>query len=102
MKVIGRLIRDGARTLVLLLLRAYQLLVSPWLGACCRFYPSCSHYCADAIRRFGVVKGLWLGGLRICKCHPLHPGGVDPVPEPPSPVAPRGAPSSVSQGSVTL
>jgi putative membrane protein insertion efficiency factor len=96
MKAIAQLIRNVARTSVLLLLRAYQLLISPWLGDCCRFHPSCSHYCADAVRRFGVIKGLWLGSIRICKCHPFHPGGVDPVPDPPSLVGLRGTPTSSS------
>ncbi|MBL7076498.1 MAG: membrane protein insertion efficiency factor YidD [Kiritimatiellae bacterium] len=86
----GRLIHNAVRWVVLLLLRAYQVMISPWLGDCCRFHPSCSHYCADAVRRFGVIKGLWLGVVRICKCHPFHPGGVDPVPDPPSPVGLRG------------
>lgn len=66
---------------VLLLLRGYQVVLSPWLGRCCRFYPSCSAYCMEAVERHGVLRGLWLGFLRLCKCHPLHVGGVDPVPE---------------------
>lgn len=84
MNAMGRLIRNAVRWVVLQLLRAYQMIISPWLGDCCRFHPSCSHYCADAVRRFGVIKGLWLGTVRICKCHPFHPGGVDPVPGTPS------------------
>ncbi len=86
MKAMGRWICTMARVAVLWLLRAYQLVISPWLGDCCRFHPSCSHYCADAVNRFGVIKGLWLGMIRICKCHPFHPGGVDPVPGPSSSV----------------
>ncbi len=78
------LIGNILRAAVLLLLRGYQLAISPWLGDCCRFHPSCSHYCANAVKRFGVWKGLWLGFIRICKCHPFHAGGVDPVPEPSS------------------
>jgi len=96
MNAIGRLIRHAVRATVLLLLRGYQLVISPWLGDCCRFHPSCSHYCADAVKRFGFVKGLRLGVIRICKCHPFHPGGLDPVPDPPSPVGLRGTgPSSL-------
>ncbi len=62
-------------------IRLYQLVLSPWLGPCCRFHPSCSHYAYDAISRYGVLRGGWLGCKRILKCHPFHPGGVDPVPE---------------------
>ncbi len=69
------------RTVVTGLLRAYQLLISPFFGNCCRFYPSCSQYTIEAVTRHGVLKGLWLGSRRILKCHPWHPGGVDPVPE---------------------
>ncbi|WP_217351394.1 membrane protein insertion efficiency factor YidD [Aquisalimonas sp. 2447] len=69
------------RTVVTGLLRGYQLLVSPFLGNCCRFYPSCSEYTIEAVAAHGVGQGLWLGIRRILKCHPWHPGGVDPVPE---------------------
>lgn len=67
--------------LMLGLVRGYQLLISPLLGPRCRFHPTCSHYAIEAIGRFGVVKGAWLTGKRILKCHPFHPGGDDPVPE---------------------
>ncbi|WP_425488997.1 membrane protein insertion efficiency factor YidD [Arenimonas soli] len=66
---------------VLLLLRGYKVAISPLLGQRCRFYPSCSSYTMEAIERFGVLRGGWLGVKRIGKCHPLHPGGPDPVPE---------------------
>ena len=69
-----------ARGCVVGLLRAYKVLVSPWLGPCCRFHPSCSIYCMEAVSRHGIVKGLWLGALRLVRCHPFHPGGFDPVP----------------------
>jgi putative membrane protein insertion efficiency factor len=64
------------------LLRGYQLAISPFLGQRCRFYPSCSEYAMEAVEKHGVVKGLWLGVKRVSRCHPLHPGGFDPVPEP--------------------
>lgn len=62
------------------LIRAYQKLVSPNLGANCRYQPTCSSYALQAVERFGVVKGGWLGLRRIARCHPLRPGGYDPVP----------------------
>lgn len=67
--------------LMLGIVRGYQLLISPLLGPRCRFHPTCSHYAIEAIQRFGAVKGAWLAGKRILKCHPLHPGGEDPVPD---------------------
>lgn len=63
------------------LLRAYKLLLSPLLGQRCRFHPSCSSYAIQALERFGAVRGSWLAIRRILRCHPLHPGGYDPVPE---------------------
>jgi putative membrane protein insertion efficiency factor len=59
---------------------AYRLLLSPFLGANCRFYPTCSAYASEAIETHGAVRGTWLGLKRILKCHPWHPGGFDPVP----------------------
>jgi uncharacterized protein len=69
------------RTLLVGLIRVYQKLVSPGLGANCRYSPTCSSYAAEAITRFGVVKGVWLGMKRVGRCHPLRDGGYDPVPE---------------------
>jgi putative membrane protein insertion efficiency factor len=68
------------QTLVIGLIRVYQWLLSPFLGANCRFYPTCSHYAAEAVRTHGSLKGLWLALRRVGRCHPWHPGGVDPVP----------------------
>jgi putative membrane protein insertion efficiency factor len=70
------------RHIVIFLIRLYQLVISPLLGPRCRFYPSCSHYTLEAVQLHGVFRGSYLGLRRILKCHPLHPGGVDPVPEP--------------------
>lgn len=67
--------------LALALLHGYQKLISPLFGPSCRFHPSCSHYAIEAITRFGVLKGTWLAAKRLLKCHPLHPGGHDTVPE---------------------
>lgn len=61
-------------------LRFYSEQISPLLPAHCRFYPSCSHYTREAIELHGVVYGGYLGVRRILKCHPWHPGGIDPVP----------------------
>jgi putative membrane protein insertion efficiency factor len=69
------------RQLVIFLLRAYKLLLSPFLGNHCRFYPSCSTYAETAVARFGIIRGLWLAGRRLSRCHPWHEGGIDPVPE---------------------
>jgi putative membrane protein insertion efficiency factor len=66
-------------------IRVYRLLLSPLLGQNCRFHPTCSAYTEEAIRRYGVLRGLWRGLLRLARCHPFHPGGYDPVdPEPPA------------------
>ena len=66
---------------LIFLLRAYQRLLSPLLGARCRFYPSCSHYAIEAIQRHGPLRGSQLALGRLCRCHPLNAGGLDPVPE---------------------
>jgi putative membrane protein insertion efficiency factor len=69
------------RTWVVGLIVIYQKLVSPGLGANCRYQPTCSSYTAEAIAKFGVIRGGWLGVKRIGRCHPLRPGGYDPVPD---------------------
>ncbi len=69
------------RRILLSVLTGYQRLVSPLLGPRCRFYPSCSTYAYQAIDRFGLLRGGWLGARRLCRCHPLSDGGLDPVPE---------------------
>ncbi len=70
----------GAGSLLLGLIRAYQLVVSPLLGPRCRFYPSCSAYAVEAIRVHGVLRGTWLAVRRLLRCHPWNPGGLDFVP----------------------
>ncbi|MDO9600174.1 MAG: membrane protein insertion efficiency factor YidD [Azoarcus sp.] len=62
------------------LIRGYQLFISPLLGPRCRFYPTCSHYALEAIDTHGALKGSWLALRRVLRCHPWHPGGLDPVP----------------------
>ncbi|MCC9620475.1 membrane protein insertion efficiency factor YidD [Thalassospira sp. MA62] len=61
-------------------IRGYQLFISPLLGPRCRFHPSCSQYAIEAVQMHGVLKGIGLSVRRILRCHPLHPGGFDPVP----------------------
>jgi putative membrane protein insertion efficiency factor len=63
-----------------LIIRAYQLLISPLLGPRCRFYPSCSHYGIEALQTHGLIKGSWLTLKRISRCHPGNEGGIDLVP----------------------
>ena len=72
---------NPAKSFVLLLLRGYKRLLSPLLGTHCRFHPTCSMYAQQAVERFGVLRGGWLATRRIARCHPLHPGGEDPVPQ---------------------
>lgn len=61
-------------------LRVYQLVLSPWIGNQCRFYPTCSEYARQAVETHGSLRGSALAAKRLCKCHPWHPGGFDPVP----------------------
>lgn len=71
---------DVINRLLIALLRGYKRWLSPLLGPRCRFMPSCSEYAMEAIGRFGALRGGWLALRRIGRCHPLHPGGHDPVP----------------------
>ncbi|MGI6359184.1 MAG: membrane protein insertion efficiency factor YidD [Bacillota bacterium] len=71
--------RPGLATLAIGIIRLYQRLLSPMLGANCRFRPTCSEYTIQALTRYGLLKGLWLGFKRILRCHPWHPGGYDPL-----------------------
>ena len=76
-KVLSRFVRVPTIALIGLA-RAYQWLISPMLGPHCRFHPTCSAYFIESVRKYGAVSGAWRGILRICRCHPWHPGGVDP------------------------
>ncbi len=69
------------RKLILIPIRFYQLFISPLLGSNCRFSPTCSEYAFEAVKEFGVIKGLKLSVKRIGKCHPWHEGGFDPLPK---------------------
>ena len=66
---------------LILLIKGYRLFISPWLPGHCRFHPSCSRYAEEALLRWGIWRGGWLTVRRLLRCHPLHPGGYDPVPE---------------------
>ena len=65
----------------ILLVRFYQLAISPWLGSNCRYQPTCSSYMIEALKEHGLIKGLWLGTKRIGRCHPWGASGYDPVPK---------------------
>lgn len=65
--------------LAALLIKVYKYTISPLLPSSCRFYPSCSEYALDALKKYGLIKGLWLALKRIARCHPLNAGGYDPV-----------------------
>jgi len=69
------------RRVALALIRFYQRAISPLSPPACRFHPTCSHYTYEAVERFGVARGVLLGIMRLMKCHPLHRGGVDLVPQ---------------------
>ena len=68
--------------LLLWLLKGYRYFLSPWLGERCRFYPNCSAYAQQALTECGLVRGIWFTLRRLLRCHPFHPGGYDPIPQP--------------------
>lgn len=68
------------KTVLKLPIHAYRKLISPLLPPSCRFYPTCSEYALEAIDVHGPLRGGWLAVRRIARCHPFHPGGIDPVP----------------------
>lgn len=67
------------KILLISLIRFYQKFISPLKRPSCRFYPTCSEYSIQAIKKYGAIKGTWKSIVRISKCHPFHPGGYDPV-----------------------
>lgn len=68
------------KTILILLVRGYQIVLSPWVGQSCRFTPTCSSYAIDALKEYGALRGSWMAIRRIGRCHPWHEGGHDPVP----------------------
>jgi uncharacterized protein len=68
------------KSLALAAIRFYKRFISPLLPSACRFQPTCSMYTYQAIERYGVIRGTWLGMKRIGRCHPFNPGGYDPIP----------------------
>ena len=79
MWVRARIMKNMARDVALGLITLYQRLISPILPPSCRFNPTCSEYAYQAIAKYGLVKGVWLGLNRLLRCHPFHPGGYDPL-----------------------
>ena len=77
MKLLSLIVQLPSLVLIALV-RVYQLTLSPIIGQQCRFQPTCSHYMIGAVRKYGAIRGAWKGTLRICRCHPWHPGGYDP------------------------
>jgi len=69
------------RAVLIFIIRCYRAVLSPLLGANCRFHPSCSHYAQEAIARYGAGRGSYLAVRRVLRCHPFHAGGYDPVPK---------------------
>jgi len=77
MKIVQFLRRLPSQVLIAVV-RFYQLFISPFLGRNCRFHPSCSNYFIQAVEKYGPLRGVWKGTMRILRCHPFHPGGFDP------------------------
>jgi len=67
------------QTVILSVLRIYKRWLSPVLPSACRFHPTCSVYMMDAVAKYGAARGVWMGLRRLARCHPLNPGGLDPV-----------------------
>jgi uncharacterized protein len=77
---VARAAAVASRAVLILLVRTYQIVLSPLLPASCRYYPSCSVYAIEALERHGALRGGWLTLRRLARCHPFKPGGYDPVP----------------------
>ena len=77
--------------LSVLLLNAYRVVLGPLFAGACRFHPSCSRYAEEAVTRHGIIRGGWLTLMRLCRCHPFHAGGIDPVPPAGGPERPAGS-----------
>lgn len=75
---IARFIYHIPRATLIVLVRGYQMTLSHLIGKQCRFHPTCSEYFIQAVTKYGALKGTFKGILRICRCHPFHPGGYDP------------------------
>lgn len=74
-------VKAGLLSRVLLaLIRGYRYLLSPWTGNSCRYWPTCSDYALQAIEQHGALRGTWMSGARLARCHPYGAGGIDPVP----------------------
>ncbi|MBL0175024.1 MAG: membrane protein insertion efficiency factor YidD [Ignavibacteria bacterium] len=68
------------KNIIMLFIKGYQVAISPLFPPSCRFFPTCSAYSLEAVKKYGAFKGSYLGIRRILRCHPFHPGGFDPVP----------------------
>ena len=80
MKVVAKWLSKMAVSTLSFLILFYKRAISPHFRPVCRFYPSCSTYALESIRKYGAVKGCFLAAKRLLKCHPMHRGGYDPVP----------------------
>ncbi len=79
MKRAADVLKNILKRILILLVRGYQIFISPIMPGKCRFYPTCSTYFIQAVEKYGPFKGSWLGIKRILKCHPFHEGGYDPL-----------------------
>jgi uncharacterized protein len=78
MSTVWNSVRRIPATILILAVRCYQWTISPLLGRCCRFEPTCSAYFIGAVKKYGTIRGTFLGVRRIARCHPWNPGGYDP------------------------
>ncbi|MDB2414965.1 membrane protein insertion efficiency factor YidD [Rickettsiales bacterium] len=69
------------KNIIKIIIKSYQWVISPILGCNCRYLPTCSEYTIEAIEKYGVIRGLWLGIKRISRCHPFGSSGYDPIPQ---------------------